>query len=114
MSGRQPANVPTLPAKDSLAGVVADARRECFQVRRVVDAPVERQSQVTRQRHDLERRHGHGTVGAMKRKVSFYEADAGRGEHHPFAQQYRVNAKQLAWRGPEKNECRNGGESGSP
>jgi hypothetical protein len=89
-----------------LPGVVADARREGFQVRRFVNAPVQRQGQVTRQSHDLQRRHGHGTVCAMEREASFGEADAGTGEHHPFAQEHRMNAKQLAWRGPEKNGCR--------
>jgi hypothetical protein len=45
-------------------------------------------------------------VCAMEREASFGEADAGAGEHHPFAQEHRMNAKQLAWRGSEKNECR--------
>ena len=52
-------------------------------------------------------------LGAMQREAPFREADAGSGEHLPFAEQHRVNAKQLARRGAEKNEYCDGGESGA-
>ena len=94
-----------------LPGVAAEASREGFQVGQLgrCAGPAAGPEWSLRQSHHIQRRHGHGAVGAISVKRPFARPTPAAENICPLAEQHPVNAKQLAGRG-QKNEYCDGGE----